>query len=242
MTLEEAREDLIAQDSYDPSLYKGVAYDPEGNQVEEAAGLTKLISDACTWWAKLTYCSYETSITFVLEVGEPVYDGRDRTIFGAKILKPRIVVINDYPLTRRDGRQFGLWTPAELQRIHPTFRTAGNARPSVAVWLPGDKLRLFAPPDAAYTGKNFVEGWTIPDELTEADDGEELPIPEEDHAAIVRLALDYGSLPQTDQTRQGRQFKNEAWWREQADRRKRENITTILGRKTRGEAADWLYR
>lgn len=241
MTVNEAKADLLAQDTYDPTLYKGVEYDAEGNQIEEGDGLRELLSDACVWWSKLTYCSYETSISMILEVGEPVYDGRDRTIFSAKILKPRSVIINDYPLYRRDGREVGLWTASELQRLYPSFRTAGNATPSLAVWLPGDKLRLYAPPDALYTGKNFVEGWTIPDALTAADDDDELPVPEEDHHAIVRLALDYGSLPQMDSTRETRQFRNESWWREQADRRKRENVTAILGRKTRGSAADWLW-
>lgn len=244
MTLAEAREDLLAQARLDLDLYKGLDVDSEGNAVVEAEGLTDLISRACVWWAKLTYCNYEPSVSMVLTVSTSEYDGRDRTIFGARILKPRVVVVNDAPLYRADGRDHGLWTMGELQHYFPTWRLAGTDTPTVAIWLPSNTLKLWATPDAAYTGKNFVEAWTIPDELTIAtDENSELPVPEEDHMSVLRLAMAFGAMPGASEPAAWQRIAgHDAWWRDQAERRKRENLATFLGRKPRGAAADWLYR
>ena len=240
MTLEEARADILAQARLDVDLYTGVTIDAEGNEIEEAEGLTDLIDRAVTWWAKLTYCCYEPSTSFVLTIGTDTYSGRDRSIFGARILKPRTVVINSSILYRRDGKNYGLWTMEELQRYYPSWRTAADAQSSIAIWLPTNKLMLYPPPDAAYTGLNFVEGWVIPDTLTEADDTEELPVPEEDHSAIVRLALAFGSLSNVSEGEAWQRIAgNDAFWREHAERRKRENLNSFLGRKTRGGNPDW---
>lgn len=242
MTLAEAREDLLAQDNYDPALYKGTEYDAEGNLVEEAVGLTKLISDACVWWSELTYCNYNLNIALTLTIGEDEYDGRSRSVVSAKVLEPRILIVNDTHLIRADGKEYGLWTMAELARCRPNWRTVDDAQPDIAVWLPGNKLLLSAPPVAVYTGKNFIEGWTVPDDLVAGeDDDAQLPVPAEDHPSIVRLALDYGTLPQMEASRDNRMFRNEQWWREQAERKRTKNKNAFLGRKTRGGSPGWLY-
>ena len=243
MTLEEAREDLLLQAKLDVDLYKGVEIDSEGNYREESEGATDLISRACIWWSKLTYCNYDPSVTLTLTIGTDTYDCRNRNLVSAKVLKPRIVVINDSTLYRCDGRQYGLWTMAELQRFHPSWRTYDDGLPSRAVWLPTNKLLLSVPPAGVYTGKNYIEAWTLPDPLVQGeDDGSELPVPEEDHQSIIRLALEFGTLPNASEEEAWRRINgNASWWREQAERRKRENLNAFLGRRPRGKAADWLY-
>lgn len=243
MTLSEAREDLLAQSRLDVDLYKGVELDADGNQILEAEGATDLLSKACVWWAKQTYCSYEPSVTWTLAVGTATYDGRDRDIFSKRILRPRTVTINGTTLRRRDGRQYGLWTMEEFQRYYPEFRTASNDVPYLAVWLPTNKFILHNPPAALYAGTNFVEGWTIPDALVNgADDNVELPVPEEDHPAVVRLAIAFGSLPNiSEQEAWARMQANDVWWKDQAERRKRENLNAFLGRRPRGSRPDWMY-
>jgi hypothetical protein len=242
MTLQEAREDLVSQARPDTLLYKGMSLDNEGNEVADADALTDLISRACIWYAKETYCCYQHSISFVLTAGTAEYDGRSRTIFGARILRPRTVTINGSTLVRRDGKQYGLWTIAELQRERPAFRTLGNAVPTIAVWLHTNKLYLSAPPDGAYTGLNFVEGWTIPDVLVNGqDDDEELPVPEEDQPAVIRLALAFGALPNVAENEAWTRLQaNDLWWRAHAEKRRRENLNAFLGRRPRGAEADWL--
>jgi hypothetical protein len=243
MTLAEARADLLNQSNLDVDLYTGVEIDPEGNQIEESSGATALLSRACVWWSKLTYCNYEASASLTLTVDKTTpYDCRSSSVVSKRILKPRTVVINDSILYRRDGREHGLWTMGELQRAYPSWRTAASKQPSVAIWLPNNKLQLWPPTDDLYTGKNFIEGWILPDEITVEDDDEELPVPEEDHMSVIRLALVFGTLPNLSEAEAWqRAAGNDAWWREQAERRKRENLTSFLGRKPRGEGADWLY-
>jgi hypothetical protein len=241
MTLQEARADLIAQDAYDPSLYKGTEYDAEGNQVEEAVGLTRLISDACVWWAMLTYCNEDPRISMVLTAGTSEYDGENSAVFSKRILKPRFVVVNDNLLYRRDGRRPGFWTLDELEYYREGWREWSNDEPTAAVWLNSGKLLLSAPPASAYTGNNFVSAWTLPDELEAgADDDAQLPVPRRDHPAIVRLALDYGTLPQAEGSKESRQFRNESWWREQAQRRKAENMAQPRGPRG-SRAREWLF-
>lgn len=235
---------MLAQARLDLDLYSGFTLDGDGNEVEEATGATELLSRACVWWSKLTYCNYDPNVSLVLTIGTDSYSCRDRTLVSARVFKPRVVVINDIPLIRRDGREYGLWTMSELQRERPKWRTMSDGTPDIAVWLPNNKLLLSAPPSAVYTGKNFIEAWTIPDELVAGeDDNDELPAPEEDHQAIIRMALAFGTFPNlSEASAWQRMAGNDAWWREQAERRKRENLTAFLGRKTRGAAADWLYR
>ena len=244
MTLAEARADLIAQDDYDPSLYLGREYDAEGNQVEEAVGLTRLISHACQWWASLTFCNFNPKIALTLTIGEDKYDCRDRDLVGAKVLRPKLVIINDTVLYRRDRRRYGLWTLDELEHERSNWRLSDDGTPDIAVWLPSNELLLSVPPSAIYTGKNFIAGWTIPDALV-AGSGDDTQLPimaEEDHPAIVRLALDYGSTPTTEQSKGPRMFKNENFWREQAQRKAQKNMGAVLGRKPRGSrASEWLY-
>jgi len=244
MTLEEARTDLILQANQDLSLYKGLTLDGDGNPVEEAVGATDLLSRACIWWSELTYCNYDDSVDLTLTVNQTTpYDCRDLNVVSKRILQPRTVIINDHPLTRRDGRQYGLWTFPELQRDCSQWRLAEATTPRVAIWLPGGKLRLWPKTDDAYTGKNFIEAWTIPDDLEQgSDDSVELPVPSEDHLSIVRLALVLGTLPGlSGQEAWQRAGANDASWREQAERKKRANINAFLGRRPRGSQADWLW-
>lgn len=243
MTLAQAREDLLAQDTYDPALYKGATLDSEGNPVEDAEALTDLISKACIWWASLTYCCEDDNVALTLVVDQTTpYNCRSLSVVGKRILEPRIVIINDTPLWRRDGREYGLWTQTELERGYDKWRTASSAQPRIAVWKADGTLRLWPKTDALYTGKNFIGGWTIPTDLVNgADDDVELPVPVEDHSAIVRLALDYGTLPQMEAGRADKMFRNEQWWREQAERKRMKNKNDFLGRKARGGATSWMY-
>jgi len=240
MTLADAREELLAQARLDVNLYKGLTLTEEGNYVEEAAGATDLISRACIWWSKLTYCNYDDSVSLTLTVNQTTpYDCRDLDVVSKRILRPRTVTINGTTLTRRDGLEYGLWTYAEFQRHYPTYRTDSSGQPRIAVWLPGDKLRLYPKTDSAYT--SYIEGWTIPDDLVNGeDDNEELPVPSEDHQAVVRLAVSFGTLPNASEEEAWRRMSaNDNWWREQAERRSRENRNAFLGRKTRGSCPDW---
>lgn len=241
MTLEEARDELIAQAKLDVDLYKGVELDAEGNAIEEAVGATDLISRACNIWARETFSNYVDSNALTLVASTDTYDCRSSSVV-YKVLKPRIVVINDSPLYRRDGLEQGLWSLSELERHRENYRLIDDGVPSIAVWLPGFKLLLSAPPAEAYTGKNFISGWTVPDDLVEgSDDAEELPVPEDDHFAVVRLAVVLGTMPVASE---GAAFQrlsmHDSYWRDHAERRKRENVSAFLGRRPRGSRADWL--
>lgn len=240
MTLQEAKTDLVAQSNVDLDLYIGVEYDGEGNAIEDADGLTDLISRACEWWTKLTYCRYNPKVELTLTIGTDKYSLRDTAIVSERVFDARTVTINDVILLRRDGRDYGLWNFSDFQRDYPTWKTDADGKPFLACQV-GTDLWLYKAPEAIYSGKNFVDGFTLPDVLTSADETNQLPVPEEDHSAIIRLAAAFGSLPSvSSESAWQRMAANEAWWKEHAERRKRENLNIFLGRQPRGSRADWL--
>lgn len=239
MTLQEAKTDLVAQANVDLDLYKGLAYDGEGNAIEDSEALTDLISRACEWWAKLTYCRYNPKVELTLTIGTDKYSLRDTTIVSERVFDVKFVTINDVMLCRRDGK-YGLWSFDDFERDYPSWKIASDSTPTVACQL-GTDLWLYPPPASAYASANFISGFTLPDVLTSADETSQLPVPEEDHPAIIRLAAAFGSLPAVSaESAWQRMAANDAWWKDHAERRKRENLNIYLGRQPRGSRADWL--
>lgn len=243
MTLSDARQEVVDQAGYDLDLYKGLTLDSEGKAVQDADGLNYLLSRACQLWAAQTYSNYDHNVALTLTASTKEYNLRSLSIVGTKILKPRVVVVNDSPLRRRDGREYGLWTLSEFERHYPTWRGASDDVPVLAVWQPTNELILHPTPAATYSGKNFISGWTLPGNLTAADDSSELPIPDEtDHFFVVRLAIALGSMPMAGEQEGWQRFMAmDNSWAKEAERRKRANIAAHLGRRPRGQRADWLY-
>ncbi len=243
MTLAEARADLIAQTALDVDLFKGVTVNSEGNTVEEATGATELINRACVWWATLTQWSYDPAVTLTLSTGLTAitskYNCRSTSVVGKRILKPRFVFINGNPLYDPYGKQ-GLWTLADLTKEHPQWRDETATTPRRAVWLPTNYLLLNGPTDSAYT--SYIEGWTLPDTLVVGqDDDTQLSAPEEDHSAIVRLAIAFGSMPMVSESEAWQRISAmDGFWRDAADRRKRESMSVFLGTRPRGANPDWM--
>lgn len=245
MTLAEARADLIAQATLDLDLYMGITLDAEGNAIEEATGTTELITRACHWWQRLTLCSHYVDTALTLTIGDDTYEVFDRTVLSRRVFKPTKIMVNGTYFYRRDRKKHGFWTMEELSRFRPAWRDMDNGTPDIAVFHGNRQIILSAPPSGVYTGTNFLEGFTLIDDLVSGqDDDDELPGAPDDHPYIVQRAVVIGSVASLTEAMAGRRLAdhNQAV-REMAKRRKQENLSEIMGHSPRGSGAagDWMY-
>jgi hypothetical protein len=212
---------------------------------EVAAGdLTGLVNYGIRCVSVGARCNYDHKIVLTLAADTHVFDCRDITtpVVGKKVLEPRRVTINGKFLRNPNG-EYGMWTMPELENDCPSYQTYTSSKPSRAVWLPGNKLLLSRPPNAATVtdGNNFISGWHVAADIA-ASDSAQPDLPEELHEAVVDCAAIYAATPSASEA--------EGWQRLVAytnrynaiiDKYERINKALLIGPLSRrGARSDWL--
>jgi hypothetical protein len=167
---------------------------------------------------------FNPAVSLTLTAGGKFYNLRDISTptVGQRVLQPVSVSINGAVLRDRFSRNPGLWSFEELQAQYPSYLTAGEGTPSLAVWLGNNdayNLILYPAPSSVVVtaGQNWISGLVLPADL--ALDTDVPGIPEECHEAVAALAAVYASLPGVTE--------QEAWQRVQAYGRYHEPVEQV---------------
>lgn len=236
MTLAELKD---MQAAFVTDLYHDAYFDTSDG---EAA--TKNINWAIRAFSEYTWCNYDHKITLTLTAGTDRLDCRNLSVVSRKVLYPVTVTIAGNILRGPDGNH-GLWALGDLTRIHPSYQTYENDEPRRAVWLPGAKLLLSAPPNAATAAlsTHYISGVYMAADLRDSVDDEAEPdIPEEAHEMLAFYAAQRAIMPETTEAQGWQKIAAyRADWMELANRMKSENRDKILGPSSvRGFDNEWL--
>lgn len=155
-------------------MYHGQAYIDHNTQPGE-------FRDACNF-AIREYCSrgrllYDDSVTMTLTAGTATYSLRDTDVFSKEMLFVDHIRVDNISLE-------GPFRFGQFEQAYPQFRDASNGQPRLWVAVTPDTIRLYPPPDSAYT--TYVSGWYLPAHIE--NDNDSIPIPEEHHHSAAKLA------------------------------------------------------
>ena len=206
--------------------------------------LTVQVNWAIRKFAEYTWCCYEHKNVLTLTTGTQVYNCHSLSVVQKKVLQPKFVTLNSITLRGPDG-QYGLWSLSDLHEGYPGYQTYENGTPTRAVWLPGHKLLLSSPPDAAAAAEtdNFISGPYLPADLVVVTDDANAPdIPVQYHETLAYIAARRASMPMVSE--------QEAWGRISAyqgmemeglrEARNRYRNALRGPRQIRGARSDWM--
>jgi hypothetical protein len=212
------------------------------------AELTAQVNWAIRLFSKRTFCNFDPEITFTLTADTALYDCRDVSapaVVSRKVLLPLFVTINGTVLRDFSGRAPGLWSFNQLLRTNPMYQTEDSGRPTRAVWLPGNKMLLSAPPDAGVVsdGDNYIAGaYLAADMANGTDDSNSPDIPEEYHEILAYLAAVKAGMPRATEESAWRAISTydaEAW--REISAMAEDNHNRLMGKTTgRGADNEWM--
>lgn len=214
-----------------------LSVDLDNRNADAAGAVTSAQATADINWA-IRFVSqriyqFDPSITFTLTANTPNYNLETTTIFGKKILEARRVIINGNQLYTCDGRKYGMWTLAEVERENATWRSDAAGTPSKAFQV-GTTLWLHQKPTTAVAaaGSCYVAGQYLAADLSSSTDQSNSPdIPVVLHEAVVRIAAVYAADPTATES--------EALARIQRYEGRAMADMDLIARRNRRQAQDW---
>lgn len=170
-------------------------------------------------------------VVFTMSAGIRTYDLRSTSSFSVPVVKPMYVVVDGDVLLDASGRQAGLWTVPEMERLAEGWRTSANSIPDKACWH-SDKLILNPPPNTATASLNthYVAGTVLSADLTYDGNASTtaLNLPVELHEACCYLAAIKAATPQASETEGWQRIAAyDQGWREEIEHQRRLNKQSI---------------
>lgn len=164
----------------------------------------------------------DSLLTFTPVASTPIQNLR--TACNKRVVQPLLVTINGIMLREAAGREYGLWSWAELMRYHPTWQTGDDGTPTLACYKGNSELILYQQPSAAVVSaaENFMVAQVLAADLSA--DGDVPAIPEECHEAVAYLAAVFAAKPTaTEQEQWQRLGEFNRSWLEDVDEVARHN-------------------
>lgn len=196
--------------------YLSMDLDNANGEAPSDANCTIQLNQALRQISRRLYL-YDPKVTFTPTASTLIQDLRASGVCSKRVVQPYRVTINGNPLLDCAGRDYGLWSEAELWRRNPKWQTAADGVPSLAVYSGNGKLILHQPPTAAVVSdaENFIAGQVLAADLSSATPGTtDIPgIPEEAHEAIAYLAAIIAANPVATEKEQWKRLEvfNASW-------------------------------